>query len=137
LAATDLPVKWIFDQTVNQPGPRGILEAQATGADARMLSAMPEQERLQVALSYVERVYPGVRDQFELGMSKSWDDDPWARGAYPYFRPGQMRRLLPHIARPEGRVHFAGEHTSSWSGYMQGAIESGLRAAREIDSSVV
>jgi monoamine oxidase len=46
-----------------------------------------------------------------------------------------MRTLLPAIARPEGRVHFAGEHTSPWAQWMQGALESGLRAAREIRES--
>jgi monoamine oxidase len=49
-----------------------------------------------------------------------------------WFRPGQLRSLGPWIAKPEGRVHFAGEHTSPWIGWMQGALQSGLRAAREI-----
>jgi len=39
------------------------------------------------------------------------------------------------IVGPEGRVHFAGEHTSPWSGWMEGALESGLRAAREVDGA--
>jgi monoamine oxidase len=136
MVVSDLPVKWIFDHTVNQPGPRGILEAQTTGAEARSLAGMPEADRIRAALSSLDDIFPGLRNDFELGTSKSWDDDAWARGAYPYFRPGQMQQLLAHIARPEGRVHFAGEHTSAWSGYMQGAIESGLRVAREIDPSV-
>jgi len=46
-----------------------------------------------------------------------------------------MQALLPHIVAPEGRVHFAGEHTSPWSGWMEGALESGLRAAREVDQA--
>jgi monoamine oxidase len=132
LTTTDLPMKWIFDHTVNQPGKRGILEAQALGADARRLGAMPEAERIEFALSQLELVFPGVRRDYERGISKSWDDDPRARGAFAYFQPGQMSSLLPHLARPEGRVHFAGDHTSAWSGWMQGAIESGLRAAREV-----
>lgn len=136
MAVSDLPMQWMFDHTVNQPGPRGILEAQTTGPQARMVAGMSEADRIELALSCVDRVFPGAHEDFELGTSKSWDDDPWARGAYPYFRPGQMQRLLRHIAHPEGRIHFAGEHTSAWSGYMQGAIESGLRAAAEIDPSV-
>jgi monoamine oxidase len=40
--------------------------------------------------------------------------------------------MMPDIARPEEHVHFAGEHTSSWMGWMEGALESGDRAAREI-----
>jgi monoamine oxidase len=129
---TDLPVKWVFEHTANQPGRRGVLEAQAVGEEARRLDRLPERDRIAFALGQVERIFPGIGEAFERGASKSWDDDPWARGAFAYFRPGQMRAMLPHLTRPEGRVHFAGEHTSSWSGWMQGALESGLRAAREV-----
>jgi len=131
-ATTDLPTKWVFEHTANQPGPRGILEAQAIGREGQRVTQMAESERILFALSQVERIFPGIRADFERGVSKSWDEDPWARGAFAYLRPGQMRSLLPHLARPEGRVHFAGEHTSPWSGWMQGALDSGLRAAREI-----
>ena len=48
------------------------------------------------------------------------------------FGPGQMTALLPDLARSEGRMHFAGEHTSAWCGWMEGALESAERAAREI-----
>jgi monoamine oxidase len=54
------------------------------------------------------------------------------RGDYAWFRPGQMRRFLPHLAAPQGRVHFAGDHTSTSPGWMNGALESGLRAAAEV-----
>ncbi len=102
------------------------------GREGQRVTQMAESERILFALSQVERIFPGIRADFERGVSKSWDEDPWARGAFAYLRPGQMRSLLPHLARPEGRVHFAGEHTSPWSGWMQGALDSGLRAAREI-----
>jgi monoamine oxidase len=129
---TDLPVRWIFEHTVNQPGRRGILEAQAFGADARRLCAMPGDARIDFALRHLEQVFPGLRADYERGTSVCWDDEPWARGAFAYFRPGQMLSFRPELVRAEGRVHFAGDHTSVWSGWMQGALESGLRAAREI-----
>lgn len=132
LATTDLPLQWIFEHTVHQPGPRGILEAQALGSHARRLGRMAESERIAFALSQLERVFPGIGAQYERGNSKSWDDDPWARGAFAYFAPGQALGLREELARPEGRVHFAGDHTSTASGWMQGALESGLRAAREV-----
>jgi len=134
-AATDLPIKWLFEHTINQPGRRGILEAQASGVEGRRVTRMTEDDRIQFALGNVERVFPGIRDDFERGTSKAWDEDPWARGAFAYFGPGQMLALLPDIARPEGRVHFAGEHTSPWSAWMQGALESGLRVTREINEA--
>lgn len=134
-ASTDLPVKWVWEPTLTQPGPRGILESYSAGLDARRITAMAAQERIQFALEHVERVYPGIGEHFEAGVSKAWDEDPWARGAYAFFAPGQMTSLLPHIARPEGRLHFAGEHASTWLQWMQGALESGMRAAREIHES--
>ena len=134
-AATDLPIQWVFEHTVNQLGPHGILETQAAGVEARRLTGMSERDRILFALSQLEKIFPGAQEDFERGTSMSWDEDPWARGAFSYFRPGQMLSLLPHIARPEGRVHFAGEHTSPWSGWMQGALESGLRVAHEINGT--
>ena len=87
------------------------------------------------ALEQMEKVYPAIRENFEVGASKCWDEDEWARGDYAWFKPGQMTSLIPHIARPEGRIHFAGEHASAWPGWMQGALESGNRAAREINEA--
>jgi len=85
----------------------------------------------------VEMIYPGVRDYFEGGLTKCWDEDEWARGASSYYKPGQFSTLLPHVARPEGRIHFAGEHTSVWiDGWMQGALESGNRVAREVNDAL-
>jgi monoamine oxidase len=131
----DLPIKWLFDQTLNQPGRSGILEAQTVGDPARRLGGMSEQARIRFALEQAARVYPALGQQMEHAATKCWDEDPWARGGFAYFKPGQMLSLLPHIAQPEGYVHFAGEHTSRWPGWMQGALESGLRVAREINEA--
>jgi monoamine oxidase len=80
-------------------------------------------------------VFPDVGRHAETVASISWDEEPYSRGAYAFFRPGDGRRLFPHLASPEGRVHFAGEHTSTWflHGSLQGALESGIRAARAIN----
>ena len=120
---------------MTQPGSRGILACDTAGIQARRLTAMKEDRRVEVALEEMSRVYPELRRHFERGASKCWDEDEWARGAYAWFRPGQMLSLLPDIARPEGCVHFAGEHTSAWVGWMQGALESGVRVAREISEA--
>ncbi len=63
----------------------------------------------------------------------SWEEDPWSRGGYAYVDPSFDPHLQPWLARPAGRVLFAGEHTSTrWQGYMSGAVESGQRAAVEV-----
>ena len=57
------------------------------------------------------------------------------RSAFALFEPGQEAILHADIVRPEGRVHFAGEHCSLWHAWIQGALESGVRAAREINEA--
>lgn len=134
-AATDEPYTTLFDGAPNQPGSRGILEAYLAGAPARRVAALREGERVASALGLAERLQLRARAHFEVGASKCWDEDEWARGGYAWYRPGQMSTLLPYVARAEGRIHFAGEHASSLFGWMQGALESGNRAAREVNDA--
>jgi monoamine oxidase len=62
-----------------------------------------------------------------------WTADPWARGGYAFLDPGFDPAWRPLLGRRAGRIVFAGEHTSErWQGYMNGAVESGQRAAREL-----
>ena len=111
----------------------GILMSFVQGPKARELGRSPRVEQLRFGLKAIEDVNPGIRRNYEGGFVKVWDRDPWARGAVAYLLPGQVLSLEPHIARPEGRIHFAGEHASSLRGWMQGAFESGRRAASEVD----
>ncbi len=135
-AFTDLPIGQVWNPVYQQPGSRGILLSYAGHLNSLRITPMKEEERIRFALEQMEKVYPGVREHFEGGVSHCWDEDPWARGATPAFKPGQVTALLPHIARPEGRVHFAGDHTSIWfDGWMQCALESGNRAAKEINDA--
>ncbi|RPI55911.1 MAG: hypothetical protein EHM55_06410, partial [Acidobacteria bacterium] len=63
----------------------------------------------------------------------SWELERWSRGGYAYFAPQFRPSLRYALARPWGRIFFAGEHTSmKWQGYMNGAVETGLRAAEEV-----
>jgi monoamine oxidase len=133
-AETDHPGE-IWDSTFGQSGTRGILMSYSRGLKARELGIQSEAEQLLYGLKTVEQVYPGMYKYYERGFVKSWDHDPWARGAISYLLPGQVFSLQPHIARPEGRIHFAGEHASSLRGWMQGALESGRRTAAEIDAA--
>jgi len=133
-ASTDLATTYFWDSTAGQPGARGILQGYMMGPQARALARMNEAERRTFALTQARTVFPDSGSEAETVASVSWDEERWSRGAYAFLRPGDGRRLFPHLATPEGRVHFAGEHTSTWflHGTMQGALESGRRAARAI-----
>ena len=65
--------------------------------------------------------------------SLTWEEERWSRGGYAFFDPQFPPALRAVFAQPVGRVFFAGEHTSlRWQGYMNGAVETGLRAAEEV-----
>lgn len=135
-AVTDLPFSYFWESTWSQNKSRGILAAFATGAHAQKVTIMEPSARLHFALDHTKKIYPQIVDNYEGGTSVCWKADPWALGGYSWFKPGPLIGQLPHIARPEGRVHFAGEHTASvlLHATMQGALESGIRAAREINN---
>jgi monoamine oxidase len=61
---------------------------------------------------------------------KAWQHEKSIGGAYAFYRPNQWFKVLPALARPHGRVMFAGEHLSdAWQGFMEGAVETGEAAA--------
>ena len=61
-----------------------------------------------------------------------WAGDPYARGTWNHFRPGQVMRYESALRASEGRLVFAGSHTALlWPGFIDGAVESGLRAGAE------
>jgi monoamine oxidase len=134
--ATDLDIGAVWDSSEDQRGPRGILTLLAGGGASDATKAMLASrgaERFAAQLGF----FGLGRAWLIASRSISWEDDPWARGGYAFFDssfPPSARRLL---ALPWKRVFFAGEHTSTtWQGYMNGAVESGLRAAEEVFATI-
>jgi monoamine oxidase len=113
----------------DQPGTLGVYMA---SENACSIGARSLDEQVEFALSQIDPVYPEARKNFSAGVSKFWDADPFAKGAYVWFAPAQMTALLPVVAAPEGRIYFAGDHASTLPGWIQGALASGLRAAVDV-----
>lgn len=132
-ACTDLPIQFVtehpFLRAADQQ--RGILECHIKGEQALKVDAMSPDQRLDFAVDNLEKIHPGFRRHFEGGTSVSWTADPWSLGGYPWWKPGQLTAWMPELGRAEGRIHFAGEHTSALGRTLEGALESGNRAARE------
>ena len=130
---TELPVRRMNYPTPDPTTTRGVLLASYTwGQDALQWGAMDEETRLEEALDDVARIHPRIREEYEGGASHAWYSDRWARGAFALFAPEQQTDLQADIVRPEGRIHFAGEHCSLYHAWIQGALESGIRAAQAI-----
>lgn len=122
----------IWQPTWDQPGPRGILMTYARPGEAERIARLKENERIAVTLRQLEGMFTGLRDNFERGTTKCWQDDEWSRGAWGFV--GLTDFLA--AAGVENGIHFAGEHLSPWSSWMQGALSSGLRAVKEIETEV-
>jgi monoamine oxidase len=130
---TDLPIRNLYYAEHGRETGRGILLASYTWSeDAQRWGSLAPADRLHQALENVAVIHPQVTHEYEAGASWMWHDDEFAGGAFALFDPGQQTLLHAAIMAPEGRFHFAGEHASSAHAWIQGAIESGLRAAHEV-----
>lgn len=78
------------------------------------------------------QLFPQAANSFQRGWIHDWNADPYAQGGFSHLAPLYVLEHLKHIAPPEGRIHFAGEHTARWIGFIEGALESAERVAAEI-----
>jgi monoamine oxidase len=128
---TDTALGAIWDGNEQQQRGPGILSFLAGGAASAALQEILRKEGERGVISRLD--WLGRPSTLLASQSVIWDHDPWARGGYAYFDPGFDPLWRAWLARPTGRVVFAGEHTSiRYQGYMNGAVETGLRAAEEI-----
>ncbi len=132
-AATDLPSE-TWDPNYEIDSTRGLIAAYLKHDDSQKIANWSDDERLQYSAKHINTVFPGLYPYLEGGYTKCWKEDPWAQGAHAIGTRGQMTGVLPHLIKPEGRIHFAGEHASAYHGWIQGAIESGNRCAKEVNS---
>ena len=131
-ATTDWPEELWHPTWDMLQGPEGILLTYVRGARADELDALDGPARVARVLSHWEPFLPGASSHLASGTSHSWQMDPWSRAAWAAPTRAQDIQLTSQLAMPEGPIHFAGEHLSGARGWMNGALESGLRAAAEI-----
>ena len=129
---TDRPFQCTWETSRGQIGQRGILTNFLGGNAALELTP----ERYTTFRADLDLVFPRIQEKFDGHRAvMSWPTYPFICGSYTCPLPGQYTTLLEAAATPEldGRLIFAGEHTSSdFSGFMNGAVQSGNRAAKEI-----
>ena len=129
-AVADLPAE-IWPSTEGQAGAGGVLQVYVRHFTSLQWAKRAEAERVAAALALTEQALPGARASFERGLVKCWGEDEWAGCAWTHPSGPQ----LAATSAPEGRVHFAGEHASAYASWMNGALESGNRAARAVEEA--
>ncbi len=137
-SVTDLPVRVVYYPEHGRETGRGVILGSYTWSeDAQRWGSLSPSDRIAQALENLALIHPQITEEYEAGASVMWHDDEFAGGAFALFDPSQQTLLYQHIIAPEGRVHFAGEHASLAHAWIQGAIESGLRAAMEINGAAL
>ncbi|AUX45947.1 hypothetical protein SOCE26_074490 [Sorangium cellulosum] len=131
MVKTDTGVERVWDFSNIQDGPTGMLMAYLQGDNADAFAALPADQRRGELLGWIEPIFPEIKAETAAFHEHVWAEDPWAGGGWTALPPDQFWAFAVS-RRVEGRVHFAGEHTSHEFGWMQGAIESGKRAVAEI-----
>lgn len=114
----------------------GILHAYFKDKNALAMDALNSEERLRSLLQRWEEILPGANNYQVRAVSYSWNNDPWSKAGWAYPSSSQEEKLFNEIGRREGKIYFAGEHTSAIRGWVQGALESGIKTAQQIHNSV-
>lgn len=133
VVATGGPVSAVFDNT-SLDGKQPALLAFIVGRPAREWAVRPEAERRKQVLSAFARFFGPEAERPIEYVEKDWSLETWTRGCpVSSMAPGTLTQFAPAMRRPVDRLHFAGTETATeWHGYMEGAVESGERAAAEV-----
>jgi monoamine oxidase len=136
---TDQPFLDTWQSSLGQPGRAGLITVYSGGGVGAGYPGHPPHgpappSVVRETLAALDRVVPGIARDFNgRAWLDNWSADPWTHGSYAAFLPGQYTEFYGVIKSPEGGVHFAGEHTSdAYQGFLEGAVASGERCAREI-----
>jgi monoamine oxidase len=131
-------VRLVFDDSP-EDGSSGALVAFITGDQARIWSERMPDERHEAVLIALGRLFgPQAKDAIEY-VDQDWSREVYSGGCYTgIMPPGVLTTFGAALRAPIGRIHWAGTETATkWQGYMDGAIESGERASKEVFGCLV
>lgn len=136
-AVTNQPTRYSYipSHGVGSSSSAVLLASYTWGHDSELWTSQPFMEKVREALTDLSKIYGDiVYKDYIRTVSYDWGLNPFAAGAFTLFLPGQGEEFREVMRKPEGRLHFAGEHASSFHGWIEGAVESGIRAAYEINA---
>jgi monoamine oxidase len=131
-AVTDGPVDITWEGTFDQAGPRAGMVGFSGAKNADICCGWKRRRRDYLAA--FKALFPTMTSTAGKDEFVEWPTNEWTRGAYSFAAPQEIMRVGALMRTPyHGRLYFAGEHTSyAFPGYMEGALESGLRVAEQI-----
>lgn len=132
-ASADLLVSSTFDNSPPDAEP-GVLLGFVEGNAARRFGRLPAGERRALVEDCLATYFGPEARSMERLIERDWSAEEWTRGCYAaHMPPGAWTQYGEALRRPVGTVHWAGTETGRvWCGYLEGALESGERAAAEV-----
>lgn len=136
LANADVQETW--EGTDGQAGDAGIVFACFSGGPAsERTRAFPPAERDEKYAAMLSIAYPQWRENFLRSLYLDWPGEKWSEASYAFAKPGEVTKAGPTLYEGVGRLRFAGEYASyPFPGYMEGALSTGIRAARQIAGEI-
>ncbi|KAM3921566.1 L-amino-acid oxidase-like [Leptodactylus fuscus] len=136
-SSTDRPSRYIYYPSHNSTNGGGVLLASYTLEDDSMyLTSLSDDNCVDIILEDLSIIHRRPKEELRKlcpkSVVKKWSLDPYSMGAFAFFTPYQFGDMYEELSRPEGRIYFAGEYTSFPHGWIDTAIKSGLKAARDI-----
>lgn len=133
LLAPDEPIGVTFDGTP-PAGTPGLITGFFEGPSAVEAGRRTREERCEVVVGVLAKALGEKARSFVAYHDLDWAAEPFTRGCYgAHLPPGAWTMYGPALREPCGRIHWAGTETAErWTGYIDGAIESGRRAAAEV-----
>jgi monoamine oxidase len=129
---TNLPIGQLHYPTAPESGEapeKGILLVYTWKSEALQFGALHPQIAIREAVRQIGEIHTEIEDEYEVGAVQAWYNEPSAQGAYVLLKPNQYRNIERLMYYPFLNIFFAGEGISFAAGWIQGALESGLRAA--------
>jgi len=118
----------------DDPASISHLACWVVGPRAEQIAGLSDREAGAQVIQAIEAIRPAARGQLDLIGLKAWGSDPFAGGAWAYFRPGQVRQFASEMGRAHGRIRFCGEHLAQAGRGLEGALETAETAVTQIRS---
>lgn len=136
-STTDLPSRFIYYPNHNFTSGVGVLVAYVLADDADFFQALDIKSSADIVINDLSFIHQLPKKEIQAlcypSVVKKWSLDKYAMGSLTSFTPYQFQDYSEPLAKPVGRIYFAGEHTAKFYGWLDNTIKSGLTAARDVN----
>ena len=132
---TDTLGHYFFHSSKLQEGKKGILTSYTIGDKAYVISKMTKEKKMKELANCLQPIFGNVSPMMNDLISYYWGGDSISQGAYAIYDTAQWFSHRNELIAKSGNIYFAGEHLAEWQGFMEGALVSGMDAAKAVMKS--